>query len=54
MAPGFYVGVTGVGPTGGGAQWTEQCSYIGTEILAARQKVGLEADTGTTIEAIGA
>jgi putative transposase len=38
-------------------EWTEQRRYMGTEILAACQKVGHETDTNdadVTIEAIGA
>lgn len=38
-------------------EWTEQRRYMGTEILAACQKVGQETDTDdaeATIEVIGA
>ena len=38
-------------------EWTEARRYMGTEILAACQKIGKQAkthDTGVTIEAISA
>ena len=38
-------------------EWTEARRYMGTEILAACQKIGQQSetqDTGVTIEAIGA